>query len=268
MSTSTEENLIFDFELSENERDLIRSVPKLQGESNWRAWEANLFTALGCNYPICVWLIKDQFKMPPAPVYDDPSHASVKALLFEEATGNKEMENNITEDAIEARSIEIVASNLSLRERHADDEEKWATANARASFYLRSTVGPEALSMIFYIPNVREAYLKLKTVYWSPSHHAIYRRFKKLDHLRYRKGDPETFVVRFQKILGDYTAFVGKMTPLQELCHFKRAIIGSPRCRVFIPSLRVNEEDPDLMNQVYRDFVTAVRIFQTLPKSR
>ncbi|OQE43467.1 hypothetical protein PENCOP_c003G03281 [Penicillium coprophilum] len=204
--------------------------------------------------------------MPPAPIYEDPSHASVSALLFEEAGGNKEMENNVTEDAIKARSIETLASNLALRESHADDEEKWARANA--SFYLRSTVGPEACSLVCHISNVREAYLELKKVCWSPSHHAIFRRFKKLDNPRYKKGDPQTFVLRFQKILQDYTAFIGKMILLQELCRFRRAVIGSPRCRVFIPSLRVNEEDPDLMDQVYRDFVTAVRLFQTLPKSR
>lgn len=247
--------------------NMAKSVPKLKGESNWRVWEAQMFMILGFNNPVYVQLIRDEIKMPPAPVYEDPSHSSVRALLLKEAEGNKEKDACITEEAIEARSIQIVASNLELRKHHADGEEKWERANNRAFLQFVSTLGPETFSMVSHITNVREAYLELKRWYWNPSHHATYNRFKKFVNLRYKKGDPHNFVMRFKKALEDYTAFVGEMTPMQELCHFKRAVLGNHRCHAFIPNLTINEEDPDLMDQVYHDFVNAVTLHQMFSKS-
>lgn len=54
--------------------------------------------------------------------------------------------------------------------------------------------------------------------------------------------------MRFKKVLGDYTAFFGYMTAMQELYHFKNAVRANPRCRVFILNLTINEEDSDLMD--------------------
>ncbi|KGO50218.1 hypothetical protein PEX2_027830 [Penicillium expansum] len=267
MPTTSEENSIFDFEVSENEIDMAKSVPKLKGPSNWRDWEVMMFMVLGTNNRVYVQLIRDEIKMPPAPVYEDPSHDSVKALLFKEAEGDKEKKALITEAAIETRSIQIVTFNSELRKNHADGEEKWERANNRDFLQFVSTLGPEAFSAVSHVTNVREAYLELKNVYWSPSHIAIYHRFKKFVNLRYKKGDPETFMIRFKNALGDYTAFVGNMAPMQELCHFKRAVLGNLRCRWFILNLRINEEDPDWIDQVYHDFIEAVRLNQMLSKS-
>ncbi|KAJ5231058.1 hypothetical protein N7489_011766 [Penicillium chrysogenum] len=252
MSTSSNENTIFDFEVRKDEIDLAKSVPKLKGASNWRMWETQMFMVLRFNNPVYVQLIRDEI--------------NVRALLFKEAEGNKEKQTHITAEAIEARSIQIVASNLELRKHHADGEEKWERANNRAFLQFVSTLEPPISSSLYDIINVREAYLALKGLHWNPSHHATYLRFKKLVNLRYKRGDPHTFVARFKNVLGDYTAFVGDMTPLQELCHFKRAVVGNPRCRFFILNLTINE-DPDLMGQVYRDFVTAVRLHQMFSKS-
>lgn len=69
------------------------------------------------------------------------------------------------EAAIEARSIQIVASNLELQKHHADGEEKWERANNRPFLQFVSTLGPEALSMVHHITNVREVYLEQKDVY-------------------------------------------------------------------------------------------------------
>ncbi|KAJ5700627.1 hypothetical protein N7536_003640 [Penicillium majusculum] len=251
MSTISEENSIFDFEVSDNEIDMAKLVPKLKDASNWRKWDAQM----------------NEIKMSPAPIYENPSHNSVKALLFKEAKANKDKEIHITEDAIEARSIQVVTSNLELRKHHADGKEKWERANNRAFLQFVSTLGPEALSMVHHITNVREVYLELKDVYWNPSHIATYRRVKKFVNLRCKRGDSYIFVMRFNKALGKYTAFVGNMTPMQEPNHFKRAVPGNPRCRVFILNLTMNEEDPDLMDQVYQDFVVAVRVHQMFSRS-
>ncbi|KAJ5477806.1 hypothetical protein N7530_003315 [Penicillium desertorum] len=267
MSTSSNENTIFDFEVRKDEIDLAKSVPKLKGASNWRMWETQMFMMLRFNNPVYVQLIRDEIKMPPAPIYEDPSRSSVRALLIKEAEGDKEEEARITAETIEARSIQIVSSNLELRKHHADGEEKWERANNRAFLQFLSTLEPQISSSLGNITNVREAYLALKDLHWNPSHHATYLRFKKLVNLRYKRGDPHTFVARFKNVLGDYTAFVGDMTPLQELCHFKRAVVGNPRCRFFILNLTINEEDPALMGQVYRDFVRAVRVHQMFSKS-
>ncbi|KAJ6189717.1 hypothetical protein N7519_004625 [Penicillium mononematosum] len=267
MSASSKGNTIFDFEVREDEIDLDKSVPKLKGASNWRMWETQMFRMLCFNNPVYVQLIRDEIKMPPAPIYADPSRSSVRALLLEEAESNKENEPRITAEAIEARSIQIVASNLELRKHHADGEEKWEMANNRAFLQFLSTLEPQFSSSLYNITNVREAYLALKDLHWNPSHPATYLRFKKLVNLRYKRGDPHTFVARFKNVLGDYTAFVGDMTPLQELCHFKRAVIGNPRCHVSILNLTINEEDPDLMGQVYRDFVGAVRLHEMFSES-
>ncbi|KAF3029840.1 hypothetical protein E8E15_009023 [Penicillium rubens] len=258
MSTSSNENTIFDFEVRKDEIDLAKSVPKLKGASNWRMWETQMFMMLRFNNPVYVQLIRDEIKMPPpppAPIYADPSRSSVRALLFKEAEGNKEKQTHITAEAIEARSIQIVASNLELRKH-------------RAFLQFVSTLEPHISSSLYDIINVRVAYLALRDLHWNPSRHATYLRFKKLVNLRYKRGDPHTFVARFKNVLGNYTAFVGDMAPLQELCHFKRAVVGNPRCRFFILNLTINEEDPDLMGQVYRDFVTAVRLHQMFSKPR
>ncbi|CAG7953749.1 unnamed protein product [Penicillium nalgiovense] len=267
MSTSSNENTIFDFEVREDEIDLAKSVPKLKGASNWRMWETQMFMMLRFNNPVYVQLVRDEIKMPPTPIYADQSHRSVRNLLFREAGGNEEKETRITAEAIKAHSIQIVASNLELRKHHVDGEEKWERANTRAFLQFVSTLEPQISSSLYDITNVREAYLALKDLYWNPSHHATYLRFKKLVNLRYKREDPHTFVARFKNVLGDYTAFVGDMTALQELCHFKRAVVSNPRCHLFILNLTINEEDPDMMNQVYRDFVVAVRLHQMLSKS-
>lgn len=73
--------------------------------------------------------------------------------------------------------------------------------------------------------------------------------------------------MRFNKALRNYTAFVGNMTPMQELYHFKSAVLGNPRCRVFIPNFTTNEEDPNLMDQVYHDFCLTMRVHQMLSRS-
>lgn len=215
---------------------------------------------------IHVQLIRNEIKMPPAPIYENPSTTASKPY-FKKSTANKDKEIHITEDAIEARSIQVVASNLELRKHHADGKEKWERANNRAFLQFVSTLGPEALSMVHHITNVREVYLELKDVYWNPSHIATYRRVKKFVNLPYKRGDPYIFVMRFNKALGNYTAFVGNMTPMQEPYHFKRAVPSNPRCRVFILNLTMNEEDPDLMDQVYQDFVLAVGVHQMFSRS-
>lgn len=49
MSTISEENSIFDFEVSDNEIDMAKLVPKLKDASNWRKWDAQMFIILGFN---------------------------------------------------------------------------------------------------------------------------------------------------------------------------------------------------------------------------
>jgi hypothetical protein len=88
-----------------------------------------------------------------------------------------------------------------------------------------STLGPKAFSVVHHITNIRVTYFGPKDAYWNPSHIATYHRVKKFVNLRYKRGDSHIFVMRFKKALGDYTVFVGNMTPMQELYHFKRAVL-------------------------------------------
>ncbi|KAJ5503963.1 hypothetical protein N7463_006837 [Penicillium fimorum] len=148
MSTTTDENPIFDFEVSKNERGMAKSVPKLQGASILREWETRmLMRALGINNPIYVQLVKDEINMPPAPIYEDQSYVSVKALLFKEADSSKEMES-ITEYSIEARSIELVVLGLALQKHHADGERKWGTSQP-PSFHLSTIYARPDLGATF-----------------------------------------------------------------------------------------------------------------------
>jgi hypothetical protein len=250
---------IFDFKVSEHEIDLGKSVPKLQGSSNWRAWEKQMLRMLGLNNKVYVQLINDEMPMPPPPTYEDTSHASVKALLLKEAEGNKEMECRISEEVIEARCAQIVASNLELYKRYADGEEKWETANKCALQQFVSTLGPEAYALVSGHSNVHDAYTKLAEEYWDETHYGSYSRFYKLLNLQYKKGDPHTFVVRFKKLLGDYTEVVGKMTPMQEFCHFKWATIDNDLCYTkYLIDLDIDDEEPDL-DQIYSDFIKIMR---------
>ncbi|KAJ5448738.1 hypothetical protein N7445_003559 [Penicillium cf. griseofulvum] len=211
----------------------------LPGWSNWRAWEKQMLRMLGFNNNIYVQLINNELGMLPPPIYEDTSHASVKAQLFKEVEGNKEMERRITEEVIEARCAEIVTANLELRKRYADGEEK-----------------PEASALVSGHLTVHDAYLELMVEYWDQSHYGSYLWFEKLLNLRYTNVDPHTFVVHFKKLLGNYTEVVGKMTPIQEFCHFKRATIDNDLCySMFLVDLDLEiDEDPDL-DQIYSEFI-------------
>ena len=77
------------------------------------------------------------------------------------------------------------------------------------------------------------------------------------------KGEiPHSFVLRFKRIFGDFTAIVGKMTLIHELFHFQGAVIGNPRCRVLFIKITINKEDLDLMDQVHQDFLVVVELHQ------
>ncbi|KAJ5840777.1 uncharacterized protein N7525_005965 [Penicillium rubens] len=257
MSTSSNENTIFDFEVRKDEIDLAKSVPKLKGASNWRMWETQMFMMLRFNNPVYIHLVAVS-----EPCFSKRLRATKKSKLT--------LLQRLLKLAPSKLSLQIwsYASTAVMAKRSGKGLEKWEKANNRAFLQFVSTLEPHISSSLYDIINVRVAYLALRDLHWNPSRHATYLRFKKLVNLRYKRGDPHTFVARFKNVLGNYTAFVGDMAPLQELCHFKRAVVGNPRCRFFILNLTINEEDPDLMGQVYRDFVTAVRLHQMFSKPR
>ncbi|KGO73330.1 hypothetical protein PITC_086180 [Penicillium italicum] len=92
---------------------------------------------------------------------------------------NKEKEPTITEAAIKARSIQIAASNLELRKRHTDAEEKGERADNRTFLQFVSSLGPKApLHGWSYHQHIHgcEVYLELKDVYWNSSQIATYNR--------------------------------------------------------------------------------------------
>ncbi|KUM62518.1 hypothetical protein ACN42_g4597 [Penicillium freii] len=94
----------------------------------------------------------------------------------------------------------------------------------------------------------------------------MYARYTKWVDLRFKNGTASDFVRRFQEALRDLTAFGGSVTPLIELCQFKKAIAENARCYAFLQDLEVNEDDPDLMDEVYFEFQSFTQPFPSFGK--
>ncbi|CAP97524.1 hypothetical protein PCH_Pc22g02360 [Penicillium rubens Wisconsin 54-1255] len=168
MSTSSNENTIFDFEVRKDEIDLAKSVPKLKGASNWRMWETQMFMMLRFNNPVYVQLIRDEIKMPPPPRL--PSTQIHLVAVSEPCFSKRLRATKKSKLTLLQRLLKLAPSKLSLQiwsyastavmaKRSGKGLEKWEKANNRAFLQFVSTLEPHISSSLYDIINVRVAYL-------------------------------------------------------------------------------------------------------------
>ncbi|CAI7581589.1 unnamed protein product [Penicillium palitans] len=248
---------IEDFEVNNNETDFSATVPKLKGQSNYRDWETALCLALGGSNPYYTHMVTNGIPTQTPPSYADTSPEAVRQMLIEEAQTTTEVDTTnitITRTQVRARAEELVETNEELCKEYHTKWGKWQACNSRAYIYLRKTLTIEASSLLFQITDVHEAFKKLRERYTAFSFPQMYARYTKWVDLRFKNGTASDFVRRFRKALRDLTAFGGSVTPLIELCQFKRVIAENARCHAFLQHLRVDENDPDFMDEVYLEF--------------
>ncbi|KAJ6123875.1 hypothetical protein N7471_011192 [Penicillium samsonianum] len=236
-------------------------------ESNYRDWETALYLALAANNRYYARMISHGIDQPLPPCFADNSPREAKALIIEDGTP----ESQITPADIRARVKEITEENKALRKNYNTNCIKWQTINNRACLQIRKTLGVEATSLISQTTDAREAFKKLRKTYMVSSHQQSYARYNKFVDMRFKNGTASDFIRKFQEAHRDLVATTGSMTPVMELCQFKKAIAENARCHAFLQNLKVNEKDPHLMERVYVEFVKAKTnnrsINPTLPTS-
>ncbi|KAJ9490407.1 hypothetical protein VN97_g2841 [Penicillium thymicola] len=258
---STHESTQYDidnFEINRSEIDFHDVVPKLKGQSNFRDWETALLIGLSANNEYYSRMLTIGIPIPSAPFYYNTPVDAVRAELLEAAkavSGEDADDIVITPSQVRTRTIELEEINAQREKKYYTQRNNWKSCNSRTLLNLRKTLGIEATSLIAQITDAREVYQKLRKTYASSSHQQSYACFVKWVDLRYKNGSAPNFVRKFQEALREVTATSGVPSQMLELCQFKRAIIENPRCVAFLQNLRINEEDPDWMNEVYIEFV-------------
>ncbi|KAJ5922148.1 hypothetical protein N7516_009851 [Penicillium verrucosum] len=249
---------INNFEIDRSEIYFHNVVPKLKGQSNFRDWETGLLLGLSANNEYYARMLTHGIPIPSAPFYYNTSVDAVRAELLEAAkavSGEDTDDIVITSSQVHTRTIELEEINAQRKEKYDSQRNNWRTCNSRTLLNLRKTLGIEAISLIAQITDAREVYQKLRKTYASPSHQQSYDCYAKWVDLRYKNGSASNFVRKFQEALREVTATSGAPSQMLELCQFKRAIFENPRCAAFLQNLRVNEEDPDWMDEVYFEFI-------------
>ncbi|KAJ5951163.1 uncharacterized protein N7479_009576 [Penicillium vulpinum] len=238
---------IEDFEVR-GELDITGSVPKLEGAVNWQDWEVSLKIALGANNRFYVHIISHGIERPLPPPYRENSTDAIRSLLQQEGI------TEINSTAIRERGIQVVEENKLLRKAYNDKCSKWVTCNSRAFLQMKKTLGVNASSSVAQMTGVREAYLKLRKTYFTIPHQQSYVRFTKFNDMRYEGGAASEFVRKFQGALRDLNQMAGDLSPILELCHFKKAIVDNPRCLPFMQNLKIDERDGHFIDKVYAEF--------------
>ncbi|KAJ5508411.1 hypothetical protein N7527_010554 [Penicillium freii] len=244
---------IEDFKVNNNETDFSDSVPKLKGQSNYEDWETAFGLALSATNRCYTHMVTNGIPIPTPPSYADTS---------------PEAKTNITVTPIKVRTRarELAETNEELCKEHHRKWDNWQSCNSRAFIQLPKTLTIEAASLVSQITDVHEAFKKLREKYAAFSSQYMYARYTKWVDLRFKNGTASDFVRRFQEALRDLTAFGGSVTPLIELCQFKKAIAENARCYAFLQDLEVNEDDPDLMDEVYFEFQSFTQPFPSFGK--
>ncbi|OQD71651.1 hypothetical protein PENPOL_c001G07566 [Penicillium polonicum] len=260
---------IEDFKVNNNETDFSDRIPKLKGQSNYRDWETALCLALSANNQYYTHMVTDGIPIPTPPSYADTSPEAVREMLIEEAQTTPKFESTnitVTPIKVRTRARELAETNEELCKEYHRKWDNWQSCNSRAFIQLRKTLTIEAASLVSEITDVHEAFTKLQEKYATFSFQHMYARYTKWVDLRFENGTASDFVRSFQKALRDLTALGGSVTPLIELCQFKKAVAENARCHVFLQDLEVNENDPDFMDEVYFEFQSLTHSFPSFGK--
>lgn len=231
----------------------MNSVPKLRREWDWIEWSRKLreiFNHINGNY----WMILSGQKPRPAePTYTEYTQKQAKSAIARQ--------NHLSQDQVTQRQIatfieENNNTNARLRQMRRIAEELWEEQNGSALLLLRSTIGPDAQSAITGINSLREAYLKLLSIYGKVWKNVVLQ-YSKWTSVRFTQGmTAQSFVSKFQMTLQELQMVVSSpIQPLVQFLQFIEAIRGNPGVYRFLVTVTVDGYDENMMNNAYAHFL-------------
>lgn len=133
----------------------------------------------------------------------------------------------------------------------------WRVLNIRARQILGSSLEKGPKLMIDRVSDAHEAYIKLESLYGSTSAQAIFVAHEKWLRVRYvNRGLPAAkFVDRFKNALQDVRDLAVEVSPTMALATFQQAIKSHTNTTNFMANMKVDIYDPELMENVYKDFL-------------
>jgi hypothetical protein len=232
---------------------VLSSITKLQNQWDFIKWSRELndaFDLINGNY----WEILNGDKpRPTEPKYAVTSAENVKRFIVRR---DKIEAKRVTQQELTTVMQDHTQDNTRLRQRYEATVELWEDQNWRALVLLRSTIGEEAQSRIPGIKDVREAYLKMLSVYGTSWQNAILK-WSKWTLIRFEPDmSPRCFVMRFENALQELLLAIDPSTvpPIVQFMQFVDAMRYHEGAHKFLATVSLEKNAGSTMKKTYDHF--------------